>query len=97
MTPSADSGTTINPFLHFWFTVEGKSLWWFLVTMCLRSNDPFYIVSYYIKWVTTSWTYSMNEYPAAAVSGWQDIRPDNEFDIRQDTLYKEIIGVADPT
>mgnify|MGYP001295737045 CR=1 FL=1 len=23
-----------------------------------RSSDPFYIVSYYIKWVTTSWTYS---------------------------------------
>ena len=25
---------------------------------CPRSNDPFYIVSYYIKWFTTSWTYS---------------------------------------
>ena len=24
----------------------------------LRSSDQFYIVSYYIKWVTTSWTYS---------------------------------------
>ena len=23
-----------------------------------RSSDPFYIVSYYIKWVTTSWTHS---------------------------------------
>ena len=22
------------------------------------SSDPFYIVSYYIKWVTTFWTYS---------------------------------------
>ena len=22
------------------------------------SSDPFYIVSYYIKWVTTSWTHS---------------------------------------
>ena len=27
-------------------------------TVCPRSSDPFYIVSYYIKWVTTSWTYS---------------------------------------
>ena len=26
--------------------------------MCPRSNNPFYVVSYYIKWVTTSWTYS---------------------------------------
>ena len=27
-------------------------------TMCPRSSDPSYIVSYYIKWVTTSWTHS---------------------------------------
>jgi len=26
--------------------------------MCPRSSDPFYILSYYIKWVTTSWTHS---------------------------------------
>ena len=25
--------------------------------MCPRISDPFYIVSYYIKWVTTSGTY----------------------------------------
>ena len=31
-----------------------KSDW--TVTVCPRSNDPFYIVTYYIKWVTTSWT-----------------------------------------
>ena len=23
---------------------------------CPRSSDSFYIVTYYIKWVTTSWT-----------------------------------------
>ena len=27
-------------------------------TVCPRSSDPFYIVTYYVKWVTTSWTYS---------------------------------------
>ena len=27
-------------------------------TMCPRSSDPIYVVTYYIKWVTTSWTYS---------------------------------------
>ena len=28
-------------------------------TVCPRSSsDPFYIVSYYITWVTTSWTHS---------------------------------------
>ena len=26
--------------------------------MCPRSSDPFYVVTYYIKWVTSSWTYS---------------------------------------
>ena len=25
-------------------------------TVCPRSGDPFYVVTYYIKWVTTSWT-----------------------------------------
>ena len=29
-------------------------------TVCPRSSAPFYIVSYYIKCVTTSWTYSCN-------------------------------------
>ena len=27
--------------------------------MCPRSSDPFYIVTYSIKWVTTSWIYSI--------------------------------------
>ena len=27
-------------------------------TVCPGSSDPFYIVSCYIKWVTTSWTHS---------------------------------------
>ena len=27
-----------------------------ILTVCPRSSDPFYIVTYYIKWVTTSWT-----------------------------------------
>ena len=26
------------------------------------SSDPFYIVTYYIKWVTISWTYSTKKY-----------------------------------
>ena len=25
-------------------------------TVCPRSSDPFYIVTYYLIWVTTSWT-----------------------------------------
>ena len=30
-------------------------------TICPRSSDPFYIVNYYINWVTTSWTHSSSE------------------------------------
>ena len=26
-------------------------------TICPRSSDSFFIVSYYIKWVTTSWSH----------------------------------------
>ena len=29
-----------------------------LHTVCPRSSDPLYIIGYYIKWVTTSWTHS---------------------------------------
>ena len=28
-------------------------------TVCPGSSDPFHIVTYYMKWVTTSWTHSM--------------------------------------
>ena len=31
----------------------------FASTICPRCSDPFYIVGYYIKCVTTSWTYSI--------------------------------------
>ena len=37
-----------------------KNLEWIFLqhTVCPRSSDPFYIVTYYIKWVTASWAYS---------------------------------------
>ena len=31
----------------------------FYFTICPKSIEPFYKVSYYIKWVTTSWTHSI--------------------------------------
>ena len=40
--------------------------------MCPWRSDPFYIVTYYIKWVTTSWTYSntpITSYTSLLVSG----------------------------
>ena len=27
-------------------------------TLCPRNSDPFYVLTCYIKWVITSWTYS---------------------------------------
>ena len=32
-------------------------------TICPRISDPFYIVSYYIEWATTSWTHSSYKQP----------------------------------
>ena len=32
-----------------------------LDTMCPRSSNPFCVASYYIKWVTTSWTKIMSQ------------------------------------
>ena len=32
-----------------------------LVTVCPRSLDPIYLVTYCIKWVKTSWTYGMRK------------------------------------
>ena len=43
-------------------------------TVCPRSSDPFYIVGYYIKWVTTSWTYSTYKYKMDKTSWIDSIR-----------------------
>ena len=32
---------------------------YFFSTVCPRNSDPLYIVSYFIKWVSASWTYSI--------------------------------------
>ena len=39
--------------------INGGSFKVLVITICPRSSGPFYIVTYYIKWVNTSWTYSM--------------------------------------
>ena len=43
--------------------IMSRERWFFITTttVCPRSSDPLYLVSYYIKWVTTSWTYSMSD------------------------------------
>ena len=42
----------------YWlFTEPIKEVWYYNP----RSSDPFYIVNYYIKWVTISWTDGMKK------------------------------------
>ena len=45
-----------------YYQIHSKSHAWDLLfyTVCPRSLDPFHKVSYYIKWVKTSWTYCVN-------------------------------------
>ena len=35
---------------------------WYLYTICPGSSDPFYVVTYYKKWVTTSYTQYGNDH-----------------------------------
>ena len=49
--------------IPLWMSLTNILSFWTMVliedgTICLRSSDPFYIVNYYIKWATTSWTHS---------------------------------------
>ena len=37
---------------------EEQFSWGYINTICSGCSDPFYIVSYYMKWVFTSWTHS---------------------------------------
>ena len=39
-------------------------------TVCPRSSDPFYIVSYCIKKVTTSWTHGILSIPSILTNGF---------------------------
>ena len=48
-----------------------------ILTVCPRSSGPFYVVTYYIKWVTNSWIYCIiflnfmgNGYYSILISYW---------------------------
>ena len=47
------------PIALYFAKIRGK----FGHTICLRSSDQFYIESYFKKWVTTSWAYSIISVP----------------------------------
>ena len=47
---------------------ENRNLSW-LYTICPGSSYPFYIVSYYIKWVTPSWTHSSHQIATPGAEG----------------------------
>ena len=46
-------------FLKILFTSSGRDKTKAYNTICPRSSDPFYTVTYYIKYVTISWTHSI--------------------------------------
>ena len=54
----------------------------YIYTVC--PSDPFYTVTYYIKWVTTSWTYSTSYQGCGP--GW--VLP--EFDLRENLIRLRI-------
>ena len=43
--------------LRYFFFISLIKFQPYIHTVCPGSSDPFYIVTYYIKWDTTSWTY----------------------------------------
>ena len=49
-------GYKINVFLFKIFSISKK-----VDSICPRSSYPSYIVTYYIKWVTTSWIYGSSK------------------------------------
>ena len=56
--------TCFNSFKKSWqinniFKLNAEGRKDHIYTMCPRSSYPIYIVRYYIKWVTTSWTYKI--------------------------------------
>ena len=57
LPPSPEKCYVIFSFFHVSFSLSN----WipFQNTVCPGSSGPFYIVTYYVKWVTTSWTYCM--------------------------------------
>ena len=45
-------------YLYIVISQDQCKIFLYHITMCPRSSDPFYVVTYSIKWVTTTWTYS---------------------------------------
>ena len=62
-------------------------------TVCPGSSDPFYIVTYYIEWVTTSWTYSI------LVFSRRKKQADSTYQLHlqyMNSMYQEILKLAKP-
>ena len=61
----SEMATVCAVYIHAFFTYHDNTLRLYsyflysakVVTICLRSLEPFYVISYYIKWVKTSWIY----------------------------------------
>ena len=57
------------------------------ITVCPKSSDPFYVVTYYFKWVNTSWTHSTCHYGSVRFT-----RLHNTAFSSQYTLINRVLG-----
>ena len=57
--------------------------------MCTRSSEPFYIVNYYIKWVTTSWTYCTSENMQVKITDKYKSCPKSRPENNPGTMYQK--------
>ena len=58
-------------------------------TVCPGSSDPFYVLTYYIKWVTTSWTYSILNFHLILFKKWET-RRNNVYNISESSEIRRL-------
>ena len=61
--------------------------------ICPRSSDPFYIVTYYITWVTTSSTHSITSFIGVEVASWCVYQT---YDTKQYAIYLHVSSYISP-
>ena len=76
-------------YMNYIYLIHIKSLFSEYITMCPWSSDPFCIVSYYIKWVTSPWTYFSSQNIFFSNFDFVSLRP--KVILRCDLKYRKYI------
>ena len=63
------------------------------VTACPGSSHPFYVVTYYIKWVSTAWAHSTSEQNQGASLSCLYIKKKSTKKILNGNYYYQIIVI----